>query len=110
MPPPNNLPGELSSFVGRHDELSQLNRLAARARLLTLAGPGGIGKTRLGLRLATERVAEYPHGAWVVELASLADPALVPSRVADVVAPGESDDTTPIARLIRTIGELRLLV
>ena len=83
---PNNLPIELSSFVGRERELSEAQRLLTAARLLTLTGPGGTGKTRLSLQLAADLVGTYSDGVWFVELAPLADPALVPQAVASVLS------------------------
>ena len=75
--PPNNLPLELSSFVGREKELAEVKRLLEDNRLLTLTGSGGCGKTRLALAAAGELVGGFEDGAWLVELASLADPSLV---------------------------------
>ena len=82
---PNNLPQQATSFIGREKELAQLKRLLARARLLTLTGSGGCGKTRLALQVAAEVVEMYPDGVWLVELAALSDPGLVPQTVAAVV-------------------------
>ena len=92
--PPHNLPLELSSFVGREKELAEVKRLLENNRLLTLTGSGGCGKTRLALAAAGELVEAYEDGVWVVELASLADPALVPQAVASTMGvreqPGRS--------------------
>lgn len=82
---PNNLPQQPTSFIGREQELAQLQRLLAKTRLLTLTGSGGCGKTRLGLQLAADSLEQYPDGAWLVELAPLADPQLVPQAVATVL-------------------------
>lgn len=84
-PPPNNLPGQLSPFIGREQALVEVKQLLAVARLVTLAGSGGVGKTRLSLQVASEVLAEFPNGVWFVELASLADPALVAQTVAAVL-------------------------
>ena len=93
-PPVNNLPLELSSFVGREREIAEVKRLLAEHRLLTLTGPGGCGKTRLALEVAADLVEGFKDGAWLVELASLSDPALVPQAVASVLGvreqPGRS--------------------
>ncbi|MGQ0716102.1 MAG: ATP-binding protein, partial [Pseudonocardiales bacterium] len=78
---PNNLPGELTSFVGRRAELAQIGEPLQRARLLTLTGAGGCGKTRLALQAAADAMDRHPDGVWWVELARLADPALVPAAV-----------------------------
>ena len=80
--PPHNLRSELSSFVGREKELSEVRRLLENNRLLTLTGSGGCGKTRLALVAASELVERFEDGVWMVELASLAEPSLVPQAVA----------------------------
>src|SRR5215212_5879334 len=80
--PLHNLPSELSSFVGREKELTEVRRLFENNRLLTLTGPGGCGKTRLALAAASEVVEKFEDGVWMVELASLAEPSLVPQAVA----------------------------
>ena len=79
---PNNLPSRQTSFVGREAELAELQLLVAGTRLLTIAGPGGGGKTRLMGRLAAEQAARWPDGAWWVELGTLADPRQVAGAVA----------------------------
>ena len=76
------LPIPLTRFVGREGEVAQIRRLLATTRLLTLTGTGGIGKTRLALQAATELTGSYPDGVWLVELAPLVDPALIPEAVA----------------------------
>jgi len=80
-----NLPAEPNSFVGRERDLTELARLLSDVRALTLCGPGGIGKTRLALRLACEVVPGFPEGAWLVELADVDDPSLVARRVGDAL-------------------------
>jgi predicted ATPase/class 3 adenylate cyclase len=89
---PNNLPLQLTSFVGREREMAEVTRLLEGARLLTLTGPGGTGKTRLALQVAADVLGRYPQGVWLVELAPLADPALVPQALATVL--GVRDDAT----------------
>src|SRR6516165_316858 len=81
QPRPSNLPAELTSFVGRRSELREVKRLLATTRLLTLTGSGGAGKTRLALRAADEMARGFPDGAWLVLLASIQDPMLVPQAV-----------------------------
>src|ERR1019366_1048666 len=78
--PLGNLPAEPNSFVGRERDLAELALLLSDVRALTLCGPGGIGKTRLALRLALETIPDFADGAWLVELADTADPALVRGR------------------------------
>jgi predicted ATPase/class 3 adenylate cyclase len=77
-----NLPAPLTSFIGRERELSELAEVLSGARLLTLTGSGGTGKTRLALQLARESAEQYPDGAWLVELAPVADPGLLVQTVA----------------------------
>ncbi|MCU0506429.1 MAG: LuxR C-terminal-related transcriptional regulator, partial [Chloroflexi bacterium] len=74
---PGNLPAETTSFIGRRRELMELRRQLASTRLVTLVGPGGVGKTRLALRIGTDLARGSRDGAWIVELADVTDPALV---------------------------------
>jgi predicted ATPase/DNA-binding SARP family transcriptional activator len=78
----DNLPLSLTSFVGRIPEVAEVKRLCFRSRLVTLTGAGGIGKTRLAIKVATELVSSFRDGACLVELAPLSDPARVPQTVA----------------------------
>ncbi|HEX2088775.1 MAG TPA: adenylate/guanylate cyclase domain-containing protein [Actinomycetota bacterium] len=87
---PNNLPVQLTSFVGRLEEIDAVGGLVRRTRLVTLSGPGGSGKTRLALEVARETLADFPDGAFFVDLAAITDPELVPSAVAQALdIPGE---------------------
>jgi hypothetical protein len=70
---PNNLPQQVTPFVGRGRELEEIKALVARSRLVTLFGSGGLGKTRLSLLVAADVLDEYPDGVWLVELAPLRD-------------------------------------
>ena len=78
----NNLPEQLSSFIGRERELAEIKAMLANTRLLTLLGMGGLGKTRLGLQAAAELMAEYPDGVWFLDLAPLRDGTLVLAEAA----------------------------
>ncbi|HSL46763.1 MAG TPA: adenylate/guanylate cyclase domain-containing protein [Anaerolineales bacterium] len=82
---PNNLPAQLTSFVGREKELADVRRLLNNTHLLTLIGPGGTGKTRLSVQAASEALEQYPDGVWFVELAPILDPLLVPRTTAMVI-------------------------
>src|SRR5215218_9681381 len=82
----HNLPLARTSFIVRKRETLEVKRLLAMTRLLTLTGVGGSGKTRLALKVASDLVGAYPDGAWLVELAALSDPALVPQAVPQAVA------------------------
>ncbi|HUI89050.1 MAG TPA: adenylate/guanylate cyclase domain-containing protein [Anaerolineales bacterium] len=81
---PNNLPIQLTSFIGRERELGEAKRHLTSARLLTLIGPGGTGKTRLSLQLGAELLPSFVDGVWLVELAPLADPSLILQTIASV--------------------------
>ena len=91
---PNNLPQPLTSFVGREEELADVLALLREARLLTVLGGGGFGKTRLTLQAAALALDGYADGVWLVELAPVGDPRLVPQAIASVLgvkeAPGHS--------------------
>lgn len=82
---PHNLPIQLTSFVGRRSEMVEIKRLLTTTRLLTLTGPGGAGKTRLALQVAADLADAYDNGVWLIELAPLADPELVPAAAAVVL-------------------------
>ena len=82
---PNNLPWQPTSFIGRERELGEIKGLLGRARLLTLLGMGGLGKTRLSLQAAAELMADYPDGIWFMDLAPLRDGDLVVSEAAMVL-------------------------
>jgi predicted ATPase/class 3 adenylate cyclase/DNA-binding CsgD family transcriptional regulator len=86
----NNLPIQLTSFVGRETEIDAIGKLLFEHRLLTLIGAGGCGKTRLGLEVAAGIVDDYPDGVWWVDLAPLADPSLVSAALAGVLGVRES--------------------
>jgi predicted ATPase/DNA-binding CsgD family transcriptional regulator len=110
--PPHNLPSELSSFVGREEELTEVKRLLENNRLLTLTGSGGCGKTRLALAAARKVVERFENGVWMVELASLAEPSLVPQAVASTLGVRErpgSSLTEALSDYLRTRKLLLLL-
>ncbi|MBI1743232.1 tetratricopeptide repeat protein [Candidatus Acetothermia bacterium] len=95
----HNLPSALTSFIGREREIQEVMRLLGITRLLTLTGSGGCGKTRLALQVATDLVKEYAHGVWLVELASVSDPALVPQALALAVGVPEETGRPLLATL-----------
>lgn len=107
---PNNLPCELTSFIGREGALKELERLLPKARLLTLTGTGGTGKTRLALKLAERVMSEYPDGVWVVELAPLSDPAQVPQAVLSALSLRALPDKTPAASLMAHLIDKQILL
>ena len=77
----SNLPAEVTSFVGRRQELREVKRLLTTTRLLTLTGSGGVGKTKLALRVAAGMSRGFPDGVWLVRLDSIRDPLLVTQAV-----------------------------
>lgn len=79
------MPTELTSFIGRRDELAEIKKRLEESRLVTLSGPGGVGKSRLAIRTAREVVRAFPAGVWLVELARVQDPLLVPQAVFDAL-------------------------
>ena len=96
-----HLPEEPNSFIGRERELAELRQMLDRTRALTLCGPGGIGKTRIALRLLALAAAEFPDGVWFVELADLQQADLVVSRIAGVIGITEEAGRP----LLETLGD-----
>ncbi len=85
----HKVPAELTSFVGRRRELAEIKQRLGASRLVTLTGPGGVGKTRLALRAATNVARAFPDGVWLISLASIQDPLLVAQAAFDAL--GVSD-------------------
>jgi predicted ATPase len=98
---PNNLPRQLTSFVGREREIEEVKRLLPTTGLLTITGTGGSGKTRLALRVAADLVDQYPDGVWLARLASLSEPTLVPQTIASAMGIPER----PGRPLIETVAD-----
>jgi predicted ATPase len=95
------LPAELSSLVGRDLEIAAVRERLRAGRVVTLTGPGGGGKTRLALRVAALAAGGFEDGAWLVELASLTDAALIPASVAETLGVPEQDAADPLAAVVR---------
>jgi class 3 adenylate cyclase len=106
----NNLPAQVSSFIGRDAELSTVQALVASSRLVTLTGSGGAGKTRLGLQLAAGLVDGSGDGVWFADLAPLQDPDLVAVTVANVLGIRAEPGRPVMDTLADAIGRRRLLV
>ncbi len=106
---PHNLPVQLTSFVGRED-LAEARRLLDAARLLTLTGPGGTGKTRLALQLAAEAAESFADGTFFVGLDAVTDPELLASVIATALGRIEAGDAPPVERLVDHLRDLRLLL
>jgi predicted ATPase/class 3 adenylate cyclase len=92
---PNNLPTQLTSFVGRERELREAGELLERNRLVTLTGPGGTGKTRLSLQVAANAAERYPDGVFFVPLETVREPGLVSSRIASTIGLAETGARSP---------------
>ncbi len=106
----HNLPLQLTSFIGRERELSDLRRQLRGTRLLTLTGAAGSGKTRLALQLAAEVLEHYPDGIWFLDLASLTDPALVAQTAASTLGLKEQAGRSPTDVLVEHLKSHRLLL
>ena len=108
---PNNLPLQPTPFLGREDQVRQVVGLVSRddVRLLTITGPGGVGKTRVALQAAADLLEAFPDGTWFVDLSTLTDASLVPSTIADAL--GVHEEGSGIAnRLAAMLAGKRLLL
>jgi len=107
--PAGNLPAELTSFVGRRREVAEVRRLLSMSRLVTLTGVGGVGKTRLALRAASEFRRAF-DGIWLVDLAGLTDPSLVAQTVAATVGLRDQSARAPLSVLSDFLAPKRALL
>jgi predicted ATPase/DNA-binding NarL/FixJ family response regulator len=105
-----NLPIELTSFVDRRSELTELRRMLSASPLVTVTGPGGIGKTRLVVRSAASVRRAFPDGVWLVELSELEDPSLLDHAVFNVLGVLETSTQDPRQRLAQYLAGRRLLL
>src|SRR5258705_4043929 len=106
----HNLPYQLTSFVGREQEIVQLEELVTANRLMTLTGAGGAGKTRLAIEVASRLIDAFPDGVWLVELAALSDPRLVPQAVAQALALPEQPTRPVMETLSDYLASKKLLL
>lgn len=107
---PNNLPIQLTSFIGREKEIEEIRKLLTRTRLLTLTGAGGCGKTRLAAHVAADVLDDFLNGVWFVELAPLVDPALVPLTIATVFGLREEQARPTLEMVTDYLREKNLLL
>jgi predicted ATPase/DNA-binding CsgD family transcriptional regulator len=105
-----NLPAPTTAFVGRSRELDGVGRLLGSARLVTLTGVGGVGKTRLAVRVAADLRRAFPDGVWVVDLAPLDDPALVTQTAATAIGVRDQSARWPVAVLSDHLADKHLLL
>jgi predicted ATPase/class 3 adenylate cyclase len=107
---PNNLPQQTTSFVGRERELREISEHLRNARLLTLVGAGGLGKTRLSLQVAAKALDAFPDGVWFVELAAISDESRVVHAVAAVLGVKEEPRVPLVDSLVRVLTTRNLLL
>jgi predicted ATPase/class 3 adenylate cyclase len=107
---PNNLPQQVTSFVGRERELADIRNQLQNTRLLTLFGAGGLGKTRLSLQVAAEVLDDYPDGVWFVDLAPMTDQRLVPQAVASVLGVKEEAGHPVLEAVVKYVSDRKLLL
>jgi predicted ATPase/DNA-binding CsgD family transcriptional regulator len=107
---PGNLPAEATSFVGRRSELAEVRKKLTAARLVSLVGPGGVGKTRLAIRAAADLGRAFRDGAWLAELAEVSDPDLVDSAVLAALDLRDQAAAEPLALLRSYLRDAELLL
>lgn len=107
---PNNLPLQLTSFVGREAEIESVKALFESHRLVTLSGAGGSGKTRLSLQIAAELLETFPDGVWLVELAAVLGSDQIARAVADVLSIQERKDQSLSSTIAEQIRNKRILI
>ena len=109
MGPPHNLPARVTRLIGREEDVSKLVHQLPLHRLLTIVGGAGIGKTAVALAGAEELISNYEHGVWLIDLAPVADPRLVPTALASALSLEiRSDD--PLPGLIAAMSKKRMLL
>jgi predicted ATPase len=106
----NNLPIQPTRFIGREREIAAVRELVAAQRLVTLAGTGGAGKTRLALQVAADLIDSFTDGVWLVEIGPVADPSFVPQAAASVLSVREEPGRTPLATLVEYLRTKHLLL
>lgn len=108
--PPGNLPSSLTSFVGRARELGEVAQLLDESRLVTLTGPGGIGKTRLAIEVARRQRSRFPGGTWWIDLALVTEPETVPDQLAGVLGVAPMPGHVLPEAIARALGRRRVLL
>jgi len=107
---PNNLPVHLTSFIGRENEIDEVKQKLEEHRLVTLTGSGGTGKTRLSLQVAADLLENFDHGVWLVELAPLTDPDLIPQTILSVMGVNEPQGRSSIGLLKEYLHNKEILI
>src|SRR2546427_3555974 len=103
-----NLPAEATSFVGRRRELAELRKKLAQARMVSLVGPGGVGKSRLAIRAATDLGRSFKDGAWLVELAEVREPGLASNAALAALDLRDQAGTEPVAVVLTYLRDKEL--
>ncbi|HEV8596927.1 MAG TPA: tetratricopeptide repeat protein, partial [Candidatus Dormibacteraeota bacterium] len=107
---PNNLPTQLTSFVGRDEVVASAKQVLRRSRLMTLTGPGGIGKTRLSLQVAAESIDQFPDGVYFIALSAVRDADLVPSAITQALSIPVSGNKMPLDAVMEHLRNKRVLL
>ena len=107
---PNNLPIQLTSFIGREREITEVKKILKEHRLVTLTGAGGTGKTRLSLQVAVDVLGHFPNGIWFVELAPLTDPDLIPQTILSTMGVHEQAGRAPLKLLKDYLHDKKSLI
>lgn len=108
--PPNNLPRQTTSFVGRYDDIARVEALLDQSALVTIVGAGGIGKTRLALEIAVSRLNDLRDGAWFVDLSAVGDARLIPVTILSALADEPPPDVEPLDALLAFLEKRELLL
>jgi DNA-binding winged helix-turn-helix (wHTH) protein len=109
-PERTNLPRYVTPLIGRDEELADLAEQVTQQRLTTIAGAGGVGKTRLAIAAGRQRTDDFPDDVWLIDLAPLSDPALIASATATVLGVALHNIETPVEAIIAAIDNKRLLL
>ncbi|MGH9428514.1 MAG: ATP-binding protein, partial [Terriglobia bacterium] len=107
---PNNLPIQLTTFIGREKEIAEVRQELDEHRLITLTGSGGTGKTRLSLQVAADMLDSFPDGVWFVELAPLTDPELIPQTILTTLGLVEQQGKSILQTLRDSLREKKVLL
>lgn len=107
---PNNLPLQLTSFIGRNEDLTQIKNFLRQNRMLTLTGPGGTGKTRLALQAGADVIDDFEHGVWFAELATVNDPSFLPLSILKSLDIPEQPNQNATDTLIENLKDKNLLL
>ena len=110
FPQKTNLPSQLTSFIGRKKEMTEIKNALSEHRLVTLTGSGGIGKSRLSLQIAADLFNTFPDGIWLIELASLSDPNLLPQAIQNTLGLIEQKDVPNLQSLKEHLREKKVLL